>query len=206
MRHLIKLTECPPEGYTYTHAETGHVTKAVDPWTWLEKAKEHRRANNLPVPSNLFEQMQEQLCRRLTPEVCTYSESDPQWIDTRMNWGDVIDASRIYMEWRKQGKPFVSLDEAERRAAICAGCYLNVRVDGCGGLCREAIKIITETNGERKTSYDSKLLNCAVCKCSGASQVHFPLDLLEKSDSESRQSQYPVEFCWKNKQSPNYQS
>lgn len=203
MRTLVNFKSSPPGNYRYVDPDTGHTTEAIDHWTWLEKAKEHRVANNLPIPDDFFAQMQEQLCRTLPPELCTYSTTDPQYVNTNISWADVIGASRIYLEWRKQGKPFVSQEEAERRAKICSGCYLNVRVQGCGGLCREIIRITTETNGERKTSQDSKLLNCGVCKCTG-SQVHFPLALLELNDTPQRQEQYPKEFCWKQKTSPNY--
>jgi hypothetical protein len=206
MQTLKTLKECPPDGFTYTHPETGHKTEATDPYTWVEKAKEHRRANGLPIPDDLFEQMQAQLCSRLPPDLCTYQTGDPQWVNTRLSWGDIMDVAKIYLEWSKQGKPFVSQEEAERRAIICRGCHLNIRVQGCGGVCQTIAKMVTETKGEHKTSSDSQLLNCGVCHCVNSSQVWFPLTMLEINDSESRQSQYPISFCWKNRQSPTYKT
>jgi hypothetical protein len=204
MRKLINTSVAPPEFFSYTHQETGHTTVANDYITWVQRAKEHRSANNLSIPDDFEFLMQDQLCGKIPPELCEYGVNDPQWVNVRLTWADVMSASKIYLEWRRQGKPFVSQEEAERRAKICAGCYLNVRVAGCGGLCREVAQLVTDSKGERKTEYDSKLLNCAVCKCSNAAQIHFPLTLLELSDTDARQQQYPSSFCWKSKASPEY--
>lgn len=198
------MGQAPPDGFRYTDPDCKITTVAIDPVTWLSEAKQRRIDNHLQIPDDFFEQMQEQLCRTLPPELCTYSETDPEYVNTNITWADVIGASRTYLEWRKQGKPFVSQEEAERRASICAGCYLNVRVKGCGGLCQEIIRLATETNGSKQTTQDAKLLNCAVCRCYNASQVHFPNSLLELNDTPERQARYPAEFCWKRKGGVNY--
>jgi len=205
MRKLRNTSQAPPDFFSFTHSETGHTTKANDYTTWIDKCIEHRRGNNLSIPDNFELVAQDQLCQTLHPDLWEIDSGDKSWVNPRITWGDVYNAANTYHEWRIQGKPFVSLDEAERRAKICAGCYLNVNVPGCGGLCREVARIVTETKGDRTTRFDTQLRNCAVCKCTNGSQIHFPLAILETADTDTRQNQYP-NFCWKQKQSPAYQT
>jgi hypothetical protein len=46
------------------------------------------------------------------------------------------------------------------------------------------------------------LKTCAVCKCFIRAKVHFPMDTLD-TQSDKVQGMYP-DFCWLNKESPNY--
>lgn len=202
MRKLKIPWQGVPDDFRYTHPETGHVTTAVDVWTWLEKAKEHLKGNNLPEQPELFDLMQEQLCSTLPPEYCSYEQDDAgkQWINTRISFSDVIDFTKVLIAHAKTGGEYVSQEEADRRARICAACYLNVNVGGCGG-CGQLVDLVTES---RSTPHDHLLKSCAVCHCYNKSQVHFPLATLEINDTPERQSQYPPTFCWKSQKSPEY--
>src|SRR6266404_1749644 len=117
MRSLKRKNECPPDGFKYVHPETGHATVAFDPYNWVEKAKEHRRANGLPIPDDFEQQMEDQLCGTLPPELCEYQVGDPQWVNVRLDWRDVFAATRALVDTALGN--FVSQDEAERRAKIC---------------------------------------------------------------------------------------
>jgi hypothetical protein len=197
MRRLKNRSECPPNGFRFVSPETGHASTAVDYYTWIERIKEHRKANNLPWVDP--ETCEDQLCSTLRPELWEYEkEGDLSWVDTNIRVGDVVDFTKVLIA--QTGQDFVSQEEANRRAKICAGCYLNIRVQGCG-VCGQLLDLVLD----RKTDYDSMLQNCAVCKCFNQAQVHFSMTALDKADSEWKQSHYPKEFCWKSHQSPNYQ-
>lgn len=207
MRTLKNKSIQPPQvdssgGFRYCHKESGHWSVATDHYNFYEKIKAHRIANGLPPIT--IEEAEDQLCATLGPDWCESDKDDPNWVNTRLSISDIVGASRIYRQWKAEGKPFVSQEETERRQKICSSCYLNVHVSGCGGLCQELIAITAEVKDLEKTGYESKLHNCAVCHCSGVSQTRFPLALLEIVDTEERQSKYPISFCWKNRQSPNY--
>lgn len=203
MRRLRDTSVAPPEFFTYVHPESGHKTQAMDYRSWIIKCIEDRKANGWPVPDDFELQAQDQLCQTLPPDLWEIDSGDKSWVNTRLNWDDVLRGTKTYLQWRKEGKPFVKPEEAERRASICNSCYLNVRIAGCGGFCREVTRIVTETKGEHKTSYDANLLNCACCKCTNASQIWFPLTLLESNDTPQLQDKYPL-HCWKSHQSANY--
>lgn len=203
MRRLKSLDVAPPDFYVYTDPDTGWLCEGRDYYSWVSKERDHRNANNLPVPNNLGELMQQQLCKRLPPDLCTYDPSDPEWVDVRLTWDDVYGAVKTYREWKAQGKPFVPNEEAERRAKICANCYLNVHVAGCGGLCNEIVRLVTETKGDKKTSVDGQLKNCGACKCVNSAQIWFPIDVLLANDSPDKQPKY-AENCWKKVDGKNF--
>lgn len=203
LQQLKSYREVPPDGYRYTFPETGHTIKSWSITAWVDKAREHLEANNLPVPDNLQAIMEDQLCNLLPVTWCEYTDPDRPRIDTRFSWADVEQGSKTLFEWVKQGLPLVSQDEAERRAKICANCYANVRADGCGQSCRELIRAIIGIFVSRQTSVDFRLNACGVCKCVLKNKVHVPLEVIEKYDNPSFQAMFP-NFCWLRKDSDNY--
>jgi hypothetical protein len=204
MRRLKTLGVCPPDPvyFSYFHSETSHRSGPYfDYYTLVQAYKEHRKANDLPIPDNYNELIQEQICSQLPPQLCTYERStDQSWVNLHFTVGDVIDFTKVLLAHAKEGRQYVEQEEAERRAKICASCYLNINVSGCGA-CRQLVEALTL--GDRSTSLDEQLKSCAVCKCFNRCTVHFPIEILETSDTKERQEQYPS-FCWKKKSSANY--
>ena len=200
-RRLKTLGECPPEpvAFSYFHAETRHRSGPFRDYPSLIIAyKEHRLANGLEIPQNYDELIQEQICSQLPPELCTYGNG---WVNIHLSVSDVIGFMQVLWAHIRSGRAFVPQEEAERRAGICASCYLNVRIAGCGA-CSQVVQAVAAN--DKKTACDHLLNNCAVCKCFNQAQVHFPIDVLVNSDSSDRQKLYPL-FCWKKKISANYQ-
>lgn len=97
--------------------------------------------------------------------------------------------------WVAEGRPPVSPEEANRRAAICVGCPLNRVVGGCLG-CIKFADIVATANGSRSTEFDEKLENCLVCGCSNKAQVWLPLEFLHTDKHKERNHQFP-DHCWK---------
>ena len=189
----------PPDGYRYVHPETGHQTKAIDVTTWFQEARNHLQGNNLPIPQDLEAKMEDQLCNTIPPEWCDQVDPNKPYVSTSFSWSDVKAGVDVFISWLTGGAKLVPQDEADRRARICSGCYLNVNVEGCA-TCHKAASLLTWA---QKTQYDDNLKACAVCHCLNKAQVHFPIDALESSDDSARQAMYPS-FCWKNKSSDNY--
>lgn len=201
LRLLKTLGECPPEptNFSYFHSETKHRSGPFrDYYSLVQAYKEHRNANGLPIPQNYHEVIQEQICSVIPPELCTY-QHDGVYVNIHLSISDVVNFMKVLWAQMK-GRSLVDQSEADRRAKICASCYLNVRVAGCGA-CAQLVELVTPN---RSTPYDNELKNCAVCHCYNQAQVWFPVDVLANSDTSDRQNLYP-EFCWKKKTSPNYQ-
>lgn len=198
-RLLRNKSICPPDEFRYTHPETGHRTVAKDYYNWVEAAREHRKAMGLPWAYDQEARMQEQLCSQLSPDWCEYMREGDVWIDTRLTLTSIIDFTKTLIAHAASGAHYVDQEEANRRAKICATCYLNIPAAGCGA-CHA---LSTLTAGGRSTPYDAALKNCAVCHCYNSAQVHFPLTTLEVNDTPLKQSQYP-RHCWKHKGGINY--
>lgn len=190
--------ECPQDGYRYVDPEDGFVVHAWTYVDWVDIARRHLETNNRPVPGDLGEKMQNQLCQTLRPGLCLYDDPSRPRPSTSLSWNDVAAGIKTFTRWIAKGAKFVDQREAERRAVICSRCYLNVNVQGCSG-CQKAVVEIT---GDRKTKQDSVLRSCAVCKCFLRSKVHFPIETLD-TQSDKVQSMYP-DFCWLNPNSENY--
>lgn len=189
---------CPPDGYRWVCPEDGWTSHAWDYQTWVDQAVAHLQANQRIVPSDLGEQMQEQLCKTLPPGWCQYDDPNRPRPSTTIYWEDVANGGKILANWLKQVMRTVEKSEAERRALICSRCYLNVNVQGCGA-CHAAVDLLTKN---LSTKYDFALKSCAACKCLLRAKVHCPNDVLDK-ESDFVQSMYP-DFCWRKKGGENY--
>jgi hypothetical protein len=199
MQRLLNPNIVPPDGFKYRHPETGYWSVAETHDDWLRRAYDHLKGNGLPVPPNLRQVMEEQLCAILPSGWC--DEFDPNRVEpiTRLHRGDIIEGMEVFLRWGLQKKPTVDQKEAERRAEICANCYLNVQVQGCSS----CYQVAEELTKRFHTSRDDKLAACGVCKCWLKSKVHFPLGILESIDSEWKQQNYP-DFCWLKRGGKNY--
>lgn len=199
----------PPDHFSFTHPETFHVSWAVDWVEWQKRIGEHREGNKLPAITP--EEAEEQLCKTLPPGWCKHASADKKnhrFVNTRLRFGDIAQGMKAYLALIASGFKTVSQEEANRRAAICSGCYLRVQPQGCGA-CVKLARLITGDIARKTTPYDSNLVNkaCAVCSCPVASLVHFPMSALEKPevDSPQKQEAYP-DFCWRKRSSVNYQA
>lgn len=190
---------CPPDGFRYVDPHDGWLCHA---WTyndWVDFQIAHLRANDRPVPIDLGEAMQDQLCRTLPPGWCNYDDPKRPRPSTGLGWGDIAAGIKTFGDWIAKGAQYVGQAEADRRAEICTRCYLNVNVEGCGA-CH---KVIAEVTKDKKTKFDYALRACAACKCLLRAKVHFPLQTLLDNESREVQEMYP-EHCWLKKGGENY--
>ena len=201
MNKLLRRNLIPPGGnFRYRHPETGFTSTGADWDTWINELVKHRIANGLAVDRQAIAmEAEDQLCSTLPPGWC--EEFDPNRVEplTRVTWGDIADGMRVFGKWFMERRPYVAQEEAERRAEICSKCYLNVNVEGCG-TCHDLAKFLA---GDVKTSFDPLLASCGVCKCLLKAKVHFPLTVLQESDTPQKQNQYP-DFCWMKRGGANY--
>jgi hypothetical protein len=204
LMRLKTYREVPPEFYRYCSPETGNWIRKWNVGDWVGEAKRDLERNGFPVPIDLQAQMEDQLCKTLPPGWCEYDDPARPRVNTNLTWADVETASKTFLDWAGEGRPLVEQGEAERRASICARCYLNVRAGGCGQSCRAIIRALAGLFVNRKTSVDAQLNNCAACKCWMSVKVHFPLTTIEAYDTPNLQVLLPS-HCWLKKDGPNYQ-
>lgn len=187
--------QVPPKGYNF-RATTGLNINARNYYQWLDHINAHQTANNLP--SVTPQEAQDQNCRSLSPsaagEFCRDEDADKCIDAVSLKASDIYRGTKGLAIFKLSGSPLVPQDEAERRAAICVRCPYNVQFrKPCIGLCRDLVELIGSIVGGAKTSLDSKLNACAVCKCSLPAKIHVPTDILNRIDGNSLK--YP-ENCW----------
>ena len=137
------------------------------------------------------------LSESLRDEACAkMSDAAPEVLRQKrlIAWRDIKSFFLKVASWWKAGE-CVSQDEADRRAAICAGCELNQTAflpgcPGCTNMAAEVFKFI----GGKKTASDAALKSCGHCGCQNSVIVWAPLDVLVKNETELP----PVPArCWK---------
>lgn len=205
MLRLLNRDTTVPDSFSFTHPETGWTTIALDWYTFQEKVREHRTANNLPPVT--VEEVDNQVCLRCPPGWCEHYGTDVDShtpVSTRLTWSDIATGIKAYVGLKLAGSQPVERAEADRRAKVCSSCYLRVDVQGCGSCIRMADALLGDEWAARKTSYDNFIAKkaCGVCRCTLQNIVHWPLDLLDKADDSDKQASYPL-FCWRRKGGEN---
>jgi hypothetical protein len=195
MKKLVETSIVPSGGYQYTQEETDHTESADSFHQLVTRVAAHRRANNLPVPFNIADIVEAQVCEN-RKELCTeYIPKPPPnralTIELALRFTRTLVAAG--------GKRVEVQAEADQRAAICAVCQDNIEPQGCtgctGGLVRKAVEFIA---GSRKTPYDKLLKSCKHCGCFNAAQIWMPLEALQTTISDDENSALP-DHCWKRK-------
>lgn len=199
MRRLRDRTLAPRQlnGYSfrYVHPD-GRWSNANDWWTWRDMIRKHYLAMGQPLPDNFMQIAEDQLCGSIPPHDCIYDTGERPPVDVRIGLSDVWNWVKSVGRMVLSGAEYVPQEEADRRAAICVACPLNVDVvNGCGQ-CHSLVEAMTPDMQKRSTAHDGRLRSCAVCKCFNRVQVHFPLAVLARNDTPERQAAYPS-FCWK---------
>ena len=88
---------------------------------------------------------------------------------------------------------FVDGGEAERRAAICASCPMNLPVAGCWG-CSGVVAMLKDALIGRTTSKDANLESCQACGCVLRAKVWVGSEVLSRVERVAGVD-YPA-GCW----------
>ena len=193
MKTLKDTTTVPPKGYAYIQQETGYEIKANSLNQLIIYVTNHRKANNLPVPFNIDQQVESYICDK-RPELCKGSEIKPSNPEAKLSFDSALRFTKTLMS---AGLKRCGQAEADQRATICLMCEDNVDPVGCSsckrGIIKKAVSFIV---GNKETPYDSSLKSCKHCGCFNAAQVWIPLDALRKTISKEENDALPA-HCWK---------
>lgn len=194
MKHLLNTYTVPPGGWRYVVPETKATLRAGNKEDLTRNVAKHLEANKLPVPHDLGDIIEDQICQFIGPEHCTWGAEEYAAHPT-MDGHDVMNGAKVMLGWVLGGTPYVATSEAERRASICSSCVMNMPVGMCMA-CAGLSKIVTRITAGRRTSYDQFLHSCAICKCSNKAQIWLPLDTLHRGVTPDINEGFPI-HCWK---------
>lgn len=203
MLRLIPTNVQPPDGYRFVVPRDGVPIIANSYEGWLEKIKKHFADNVYELPADWIAQAEEQLCRFLPPGWCRYDDGSAPtaFINRRFTFDDALNGTKVLIEFKRQGSPLVSQEEAEARGKTCAACYAALPIPGCSA-CVAFANYVAEVAGAKKTKADPMLDSkvCAVCLCSAQANIWIPVEVSQAGVTEEMMDLFPKEFCWKRKQ------
>lgn len=201
---FIDKSGSPPGNWKIKVPKTGTEFKHYD-YKAIQKAyTSHCNANGILLSPNWEEELLSEMCKQ-----------NPHWGNKcrpiagknvkrrRLSLTAVLsflNMMRVWAESTLSGKAaFVTQDEAERRAGICANCPFNATLQfSCGACMGAVLNLIQAIIGKRKTSMDDKLGACLVCSCSLKAAVHVPIDVQREGLSdEIKQDFDQINYCWK---------
>lgn len=185
MKEPVQQAETPSGGWTYTDSRTGikyveHALTAI-----LSKVYKTWVANNIEIPQDWQAVIRQEICEQ-RPDIECREIGEPE---TFVTVDDIARFGATAKNWLTDGGKWVNRNEAERRAAICAGCQFNKPVKLCFG-CSATLSWLAHRIGWPETSKDAELSSCKRCKCLLKLKVHMPLNVLDDKGVE-----YP-EWCW----------
>jgi len=155
-----------PANLTFKDPDTGHVYKSTTFSSLYTDIIRYRQQNNLEPLEGLREVVENYLCG--LPEnngKCQQNTEMSRSFSQYVQGGIALLKNIAY-------RKFASQREAEERAHQCLKCEFNVFPDK-GNFLNYADNIAIMQVGERKTSLDKDLGNCAVCTCVLRSKVHY---------------------------------
>lgn len=199
MEHLTNINIAPAGGWRYVQPETGWTGTAVTFQSLVSMVATHRLNNKIPTEGRLEDAIMDSICSSLSHQDQVANCQPGVRKRTVVGWREVEAFLNVATAWLKAGSELVTQEEAERRAAICVGCPLNVGMGGCAP-CRVAIRELRTRVLDRHTTQDEKLQSCGVCGCDNRAQVHVPLAVLRTA--QRPEHTYPT-FCWK---SPDFKN
>lgn len=192
----------PGNEFFYVVEDTGAYFAHHQMPILLQKVRAHLVANKLPIPDDLEADVEDYICRHVPEGFCKGEPTGPR---------SVVVTPRSVREFtnvlfRSLGavlrgqSPYVTMQEAERRAGICVNCPMNNRsvCSTCSGL-RGWVRALVPG---KKTELDNHLHVCEICTCLLSAKIHLRLDILKKNVTKAGEQQYPA-HCWLNEDADN---
>jgi hypothetical protein len=203
LQKLSITNQNPPGGFRFTVPENGYQMSGFHTMADLLGAvKRHYDDNNIPLPDNWQDLVENQLCQKMPAGWCHYIDGTPaQGITPVLSFENILKGitslSKMAMEAVKGEDVYVDQNEAERRADICSRCYYNMNASfcmGCGGA-RVILDLVGEVRGSRTTTKDYMLQNCGVCGCRNDAIVHVKKNILLSGENSDTTNKRP-NWCW----------
>lgn len=195
--NLLTITrdlESPPGGWKYTVPETGMTIQAPYGKMLRKRVINHLLANSLPVPDE--EVLTDAICRESGHggPYCGVAQPPPPEGVRLMTWSQAKRFISTIMEVARD-RQFVSPEEAERRAAICAQCPALTSVSGCRG-CSSVFRQAAQFIRGREVRFPKGKEFCGACGCYGPLKVLIPNGTLNRAEEGADKPQYE-EGCWR---------
>ena len=167
----------------------------------LNRARDKRRANSIPIGLEFDDEIEEVCCNKY-PQECEVNKRTLGIPSVSPGLYDVARASAIMIKHKVSDSDLVSQEEANRRAQICRNCPFRAQMTLPCSRCFSALEnVVGWITGSRGTPYDEKLSACGICKCYLSASVWLPLSTqcLAITDEMKEKFAFAREIsgCWK---------
>jgi len=192
----------PPGGCKFYVAHTGQWVPSRGTLTSLldlmRAVKRYYEAHNMPIPENLQEHVEEQICTSLPPGWCEDEHhAQNKWWSFPFTFQQVTTfTSTMVSWWRTNRLEPVETQEIKARADVCSRCEFNQDPDGCSSCNKPVLRQFTEdllvgTRGP----WDNALKSCKICGCLLSVKVRVPKGILLKHMPTEQLEKLPA-HCW----------
>lgn len=184
-------------GYVINLPERSIVGQGMNFPALLRSVREWRRANSVPIGLGFEDEVEKAVCELYAAE-CTHAiNGKPR--KSRLDLSTVLRGTQVLLAFKLAGSPYVSQEEAERRAVICSNCQFNIEyAKPCGGNCGGLKEMVATIVGGQATPYDEQLKSCGICGCVGKAHIWIPEDVLRKGVTDQMVEEFKaVPNCWK---------
>lgn len=195
-RTILRDMEQPPGGWTVLVPQTGVRINSATISGLRYLVQEHLLANGFPVEPDFKEWVDNEVCTQNSMGHPFCGDTPPKPVSERMPLLTYATASRFLRTMLQvaRNREFVPREEAERRAAVCAGCPLASSIGGCQS-CWSALRDVTRAlQGNPLPVTDDKAF-CGACGCYIPLKAWIPNPVLDRAETER-----PLywEGCWRN--------
>ena len=204
MFRITDRSTTPPNGWRYVQPQSGRIFTHYSRDAFFDQIRDHRLAQGYPIEPDWQMEIEDSICRA-HPEwalrVCHRVEQ--HGLERRpLSLGAMQSFINVVGAWIGGAilgrKVWVDQEEADRRAAICVQCNLNVSVSGSCAACADKFAKVMAIVGSRKTRFDEDLGACSLCGCLLQVAVHVPLEAQCAGVSEKLRDEFKtVSWCWK---------
>lgn len=200
MLSLIDPSTVPPGGFRYVQAETNTTLTAASMTELLMKVRDHRLANNLPIPLEWKQEVEHWLCGQMPVGICRHLAGTRDIpmppVHRPLSMVEAMTGAKILGSWLFKGFEKVSQAEADSRSKTCAACPFNQAGEGCTTCASNAMREAVESVlGRSRTVAHDSLNVCNVCGCSLKVAVWCPIELIHKHKPAEQREKAP-DFCW----------
>jgi hypothetical protein len=200
---IINESNCPPGRYRYTVPETGYkIDMELSLDGLFKRVERHYIDNNIQLPNDWKNRVEDQLCRQLPPGWCVYTDGSPGKgfvpnLSAEKILKGIKSLYQMMNESIKGNDVFVAQEEANKRAEICSRCYYNMNANFCAGcgIGQSITSAVGLVKGKRTTPSDNELKSCGICGCKNDVIVHVDKKLLLSNENLETTEARPS-WCW----------
>ncbi len=195
--------EQPPGSWRFIQKETGVQLVGECFAELVTNVKLHRRANNLPIGTDIDAEVEDWLCATMPEGGCEerhegglrmVGDSRLFKLGRGLTLREAMAGTALLTKWFVKGRPLVPREQAEGRGTTCIDCPKNLAIKDCASCAGSQLRVIVAdlVGTENHVSMEEKLGACDVCGCGLAAKVWFPLDFMT---GNVRLEDYPSN-CW----------